>query len=316
MPRNKRLEMPVRRMSKKLIPKIRAEAKAVAKIEASARASFQRKKTITEVIPVDVTRAKAGAWLDIISPITEWAGLKGDALRYKRQQLRIQQEITLQRIAIELSKKIENRTIVRPIPTKILVPLLEKAALEDSSDRTMIELWANLLASACGENSVPPRFVNIVGELNTRQANLFIEVVTKGLDVSEDDILAPVYTMRQQELADRLVALFRRKKLSVDDIYDEFEGDLEGPSIALSDFWVNDYGRGRYYVLGVEHNKYIAEKYQADLQIMASLGLFRENRLDDRFRRGRIDYDVTIRYFLLTEMGYEFFKAVTGMFSD
>lgn len=242
-------------MTKKRAPKIKLEAKALAKIEASARATFQRKKTVTEVIPVDVTRAKVGAWLDIISPITEWAGLKGDALRHKRQQLRIQQEITLQRIAIELSKKIENRTVVRPIPTKILVPLLEKAALEDSSDRTMIDLWANLLASACGENSVPPRFINIVGELNTCQANLFIEVVTKGLDVSDNDVAHPVWTMRQQELADRLVVLFRKKKLSVDNIFDEFEGDLEGPSVALSDFWVNDYARGHYYLLTEEHCK-------------------------------------------------------------
>jgi hypothetical protein len=93
---------------------------ASAKIEASAKAIIQRKKVITEVIPPDVTRAKAGAWLTLISPITEWAGLKGDALRHKREQLRIQQEITLQRIAIELSKKIGNRTVVRPVPTKIL----------------------------------------------------------------------------------------------------------------------------------------------------------------------------------------------------
>jgi hypothetical protein len=303
-------------MGKKCAPKIKVEAKALAKIEASARASFQRKKTITEVIPVDVTRAKAGAWLDIISPITEWAGLKGDALRYKRQQLRIQQEITLQRIAIELSKKIENRTIVRSISTKILVPLLEKAALEDPSDRTMIDLWANLLASACGQNSVPPRFVNIVGELNSHQANLFIEVVTKGLDVSEDDVFELIHIMRQKDLAGRLVTLFRKKKLSADDIYDEFMADLEGPCIALSDFWVNDYARCRYYLLTEDEYKYIGDKIQAELQILASLGLLRETQLDDRHRSGRIDYEVTIRYFLVTGMGLEFFKAVTGMFSE
>lgn len=195
------------------------------------------------------------------------------------------------------------------MPTKILVPLLEKAALEDSFDRTMIDLWTNLLASACGENSVPPRFVSIVGELNSRQANLFIEVVTKGLDVSEDDVTQPIYTMGERELAGRLVALFRRKKLSVGDIYDEFMDDIEGPCVALSDFWVND------YLIGSD-TKYVDDKFQEDLQIIASLGLFREIRVNDRGRVGRNDYDVTIRYFLLTLMGLEFFKAVTGMFSD
>jgi Abortive infection alpha len=295
-----------------------AEAKASAKIEASAKAIIQRKKTITQVIPPDVTRAKAGAWLTLISPITEWAGLKGDALRYKREQLRIQQEVTLQRIAIELSKRIGNRVIVRPVPTKILVPLLERAALEDSSDRTMIELWANLLAAACGEKSIPPRFVNIVAELNSRQANLFIEIVTKGVDVSEDDITAPVYTMQQEQLTDRLVATFRKQKLSVDDIYDGFMGDLEGPGVAVSDFWVNDYSKSKpsYYLLTSDEYKYVADEIQADLQIIASLGLLRESRVDGRHRAGRADYEVTIRYFVLTVMGLEFFKAVTGLFSD
>lgn len=305
-------------MAKQEKTRISAEAKAIAKIEASAKAIIQHKKTVTEVIPPDVTRAKAGAWLTLISPITEWAGLRGDALRHKRDQLRIQQEITLQRNAFELSKKIKNRTVVRPVPTKILVPLLEKAALEESSDRTMIELWANLLASACGENSVSPRFVSIVSELNSRQANLFIEIVTKGIDVSEDDVVEPIYTMQQEQLTARLAKLFQKRKLTADNIYDEFMGDFEGPSVALSDFWVNDYSHSRpaYYLLSSNECKYIDDKYQGDLQIIASLGLLQENRLDEKCRSGPISYDVTISYFLLTLMGFEFFKAVTGMFSD
>jgi hypothetical protein len=57
---------------------------ATAKVEATARASYQHKKTVTEIIPPDVTRAKADAWLTLILPITEWAGLRGDQLRHKR----------------------------------------------------------------------------------------------------------------------------------------------------------------------------------------------------------------------------------------
>jgi hypothetical protein len=51
---------------------------AAANFEAVAKATYTRKRTITEVIPPDVTRAKASDWLDLISPLTEWAGLKGD----------------------------------------------------------------------------------------------------------------------------------------------------------------------------------------------------------------------------------------------
>src|SRR6266567_3089259 len=52
----------------------------------------------TQQVPADVTRAKAGAWLDLISPLTEWAGLKGDALRHKREMLRVQREDVLAEI--------------------------------------------------------------------------------------------------------------------------------------------------------------------------------------------------------------------------
>jgi hypothetical protein len=62
-------------MTKKPVKALTSPIKAEAKVEAVA--SFQRKKHVTEVIPPDVTRAKAGAWLDLISPVTEWAGLKG-----------------------------------------------------------------------------------------------------------------------------------------------------------------------------------------------------------------------------------------------
>src|ERR1700738_4117712 len=94
-------------MAKKasVMPKIAAEA--IAKAEVSAKIVRQRKHSITEVIPPDVTRARAGAWLDILSPITEWAGLKGDALRHRRQQLRIQQEAALDRLARIVRKKME-----------------------------------------------------------------------------------------------------------------------------------------------------------------------------------------------------------------
>jgi hypothetical protein len=86
-------------MGRKKPKPLEVSAKASAKFEAVAKATYQRKKITTEVVPPNVSRAKAGAWLDLISPITEWAGLKGDALRYRRAQLRIQQDNALERLA-------------------------------------------------------------------------------------------------------------------------------------------------------------------------------------------------------------------------
>jgi hypothetical protein len=148
----------------------RADAKldavATAKLEAVARASYQRKKVITEAIPPDVTRAKAGAWLDLISPITEWAGLRGDKLRQKRNALRLQQEEVLNKIVYEAIKRLgDGEQEVTPLPNKFLVPFLEKASLEDV-DSKLIETWTTLLtAAATAFNPRMVRFCSILAEL-------------------------------------------------------------------------------------------------------------------------------------------------------
>lgn len=85
---------------------------ASAKIAAIAKASYARTKTTTETIPPDVTRAKIGAWLDLISPLTEWAGLKGDELRHKRILLRLQREDILDEIVNRARKKLKRIPII------------------------------------------------------------------------------------------------------------------------------------------------------------------------------------------------------------
>jgi hypothetical protein len=106
----------------------------------------EHKKTISEAIPEDVTREKAQKWLDVISPITAWCGLIGDQLEHKRSLLRLEREAALYELAMKLRPKLEGKTIT-PIPTKQLIPALEKASLEEPGSE-FIEKWANLLASA------------------------------------------------------------------------------------------------------------------------------------------------------------------------
>jgi hypothetical protein len=147
-------------------PKVEVSAKA----HATAKVSFERKKLITENVPEDVSRAKAGAWLTLLSPITEWAGLKGDALNFKRKLLRVQQEETLVRIASRVREKLADGEITRHVPRKILIPAIEKASLEEVDDDVMVDRWASLLASAAQDVKVQPRFVGILEELSGAQA--------------------------------------------------------------------------------------------------------------------------------------------------
>ena len=156
---------------KKLTPKIKTEA--TAKAELVAKATYQRKHSTTQVIPADVTRANAGAWLDLISPMTEWAGLKGDQIRHKRELLRIQREDVL----LEIAKKAQARTELEGgvktfVPNKFLVPFLEKASLEDSESE-LCDAWSNLFVEAA--RNFDPKlqvYADILSRISWREARL------------------------------------------------------------------------------------------------------------------------------------------------
>ncbi|TQF40277.1 hypothetical protein UNPF46_10965 [Bradyrhizobium sp. UNPF46] len=150
--------------------------KATAQVAAIAK--YEVRKNITEVVPPDVTRAKAGAWLTLISPITQWAGLKGDQLAHKRDLLRLQQEESLYEIAKRAREKIASSNFVpQAVPNKFLVPFLEKASLEEPGNE-LIELWSSLLASAATEYDPHYiHFANLISQMSARQARLFSETV-------------------------------------------------------------------------------------------------------------------------------------------
>lgn len=173
--------------------KIDISAKATAKVEASAKASLQRKKNITEVIPPDVTRAKAARWLDLISPITEWAGLKGDALRYRRSQLRIQQEASLERLAKSIQKKIEGQAIVHPLPPKILIPALEAVSLEDV-ESPLLDWWADLLVTGVTSKAIRPYLIDLMSKPGPEEAKYIERQWELASYGDESQLLQPVYS--------------------------------------------------------------------------------------------------------------------------
>lgn len=141
------------------------------------KVSYERKTEITVNQPEDVTRAKASAWLDIISPVTQWAGLKGDALSHKRALLRIEQEASLMNLAYRLKKKLDGKTVT-PLAAQVLIPALEGASLENSDE--MIERWAELLASAATSPGQDVRVcVSILRDLGAEDAQLAESIYRK-----------------------------------------------------------------------------------------------------------------------------------------
>lgn len=286
-------------------------------VGAVAKATFQRKKVVTEVIPEDVSRAKAGAWLTLISPITEWAGLKGDALRYRRQQLRIQQEETLVRLANEVHRKMADEQVARPVPPKILVPALEKASLESPADAFMIDRWANLLASAATKGTVEPRFVSILGELSGSQAFALERIAFNAYESKRYPARcffdAP-FDLGQEfwvsEEVDAFLKLRFRLFKDAERCGEILELFFERPGCLLSliDIFVDS---DRHYQWSGKGSgldgRYVPGEEQ-DRSILESLGLIRRGffHLEHRMQRSSKPISIRVVYHYLTELGVQF----------
>src|ERR1700688_2961039 len=112
-------------------------------------------------IPKESTGRLVDALTDIIRPFTEARGLKAD-------QIRLQREDVLFEIASKARSRADlERVDLHPVPTKLLVPFLEKASLEER-DKDMQDRWAALLLSASKEyHARHLTFVDILSRLSS-----------------------------------------------------------------------------------------------------------------------------------------------------
>ncbi|MCW5715405.1 MAG: DUF4393 domain-containing protein [Bauldia sp.] len=282
---------------------------ASAGVEASAR--YVRERKTTEVIPPDVTRAKSRAWLDLISPITEWAGLKGDKLRHKRDLLRLQREDTLTQIVSRAMEQVGGSP-TRPVPVKFLVPFLEQASLEEP-DSALVELWANLLATAAEEYD--PRhvhFSSIMSQISSNQASAFRTLLfvtsERDLEFARDAVTQDYLPQRiQRFLVESLRG--REANVSIDSFLSAVEAVFnihgievvyisvnEGDASYESDLWYSNY----------------SDSTEADYEILEAVGLVR--RVEAEVSIGR--FELYGAYYAMTALGYHFAKACKVFVSE
>ena len=142
-------------------------------VDVGATAKYERKTSVSIDVPEDVTRAKADAFLKSISPFTESLALVGDWLADTRVRLRIQRIQKLIQVAGRAQELIDQQSSSAPskIPTKALLPILEKASLEEPGDEILTSAWAGLLASASLDYDAEVlTFTRILSELGPREA--------------------------------------------------------------------------------------------------------------------------------------------------
>ena len=93
--------------------------------------------------------------------VGEWIG---DRIQIARHQ-------NIEKVVSKAKAKLDaDGTEPRPIPTKILFPIIDKCSVEDEED--MIDRWANLLAASASGVNVPPSYVQTLATLSPAEARL------------------------------------------------------------------------------------------------------------------------------------------------
>jgi len=130
-------------------------------VELSAKAELKAE------VPASSMGRLVDALTDAIRPFTEARGLKADVIRLQRED-----------VLIEIAKRARARLTIEgaeihPIPIKTLVPLLEKASLENPDDDAMIERWATLLATEASNPGENRRwYIDTLASIDSWQAQL------------------------------------------------------------------------------------------------------------------------------------------------
>jgi hypothetical protein len=142
------------------------EGKLPIKVEFGAKASLE----IKGEVPKESMGRLVDALTDAIRPWTEKQGLRADQIRLQRED-----------ILLEIVQKARDRMALqqieaKPLSTKLLIPFLEKASLEDK-DVPLRDAWSTLLVSATKtEQARHLTFVDILSRMSSQELTLLERV--------------------------------------------------------------------------------------------------------------------------------------------
>lgn len=247
-----------------------------ASAEIGASAKYEVKRTVTEHIPEDVTRANNNAWLTILSPITQWAGLIGDKLAHKRELLRIQQEETLTAIMLRAAPKLALLKLpIEPVPIKFLVPFLELASLEEP-DSELVKMWANLLVSSA-ENYHADNvyYVGLISQMSSVQATLFEAMIGPRGPQSVLDSMAQNFFLGQSFLSECIRDAFgnaKRPPFTLRQAWNRLTKTLNMQGVVIEHIDLGHHVKEDYTSGSPPYSIY-REEQQNDYAILRGLGL-------------------------------------------
>lgn len=238
------------------------------------------------------------AVVDTLSPATEMLGLLGDAVRLAR--VSVAAKIT--RKAAEIGRE-NGLTLVAP-PLKFLVPFFEKASLEEEEDADLLEMWANLLASAGSHyQDRMMRFTSILSEMGSAQVRLFDSIARNydGVisDVDEAPLFYDFHDAALQEEVRRLAAE------TVDDAIEQMATHVSRPGVCVEIIQI-DPALKNEQMTDWNGDPIFSDEITVDLQILTSLGLLQY--ANTGFVECNAGFMIVSLY-SYTELGFHFWQA-------
>lgn len=277
------------------------------KVQIDLGAKAEVKFGIDAKIPEKSAGRLVDALTDLIRPLSESRGLKADLIRLQREDVAL-------KIALKARERLQiEAEEIKPVPTKILLPLLESASLESENDDEMHSQWAGLLASAATRADVEPRYVGILREIQGQQAKLLERVATNQIErfdrslpteLFDTVLIADAPTLRAD-----LEEWYRDfGNWSVENVNERIETLLDRPGCVIIDIITSFEGETFSFTTTDDSFNNIANSL--DFEILGSLGLIARHH--ESFRHARAP-EVQVIYYRMTELGVHFYLACNNV---
>jgi hypothetical protein len=257
------------------------------------------KMAIKASVPSKAAGRLVDSLTDMIRPFSERRGLKADQIRLQRED-----------VLIEIAKKarqriLEEKKIVHPVGNKLLVPLLEKASLEEKSNKIMIDYWSNLLTTAATDKrSVSPRYISILSELTGKQAILLGKIINRIKGRPIDNFELALDNLWGVDEPGIIIELNRDGiNHDVDEIFDIVIRCLYINGVVIDTVILNR-DKEQWDTPTQMAELFPCDKFRIDLNILESLGLIKDMSFRDRCWGG---YHLSVFFYKVTPLGMDLY---------
>jgi hypothetical protein len=243
------------------------------------------------------------ALTDLIRPVSEAFGLVGDKIALRRQATLLEiAKRTKERLAV-------TRRPVKPIPPKFLVPLLEKASLEDVNSEKLIGMWSNLLATAATEEvELIGQYTTVLSEITSDQVKLMEQILRLGdIDKPENAgvFIDNYYVLNQSGLPGSIESFAETEDIDefADALAEQF--NISGVALDTINVFFQDESRGSGLSITASDGVFKDAKFY-DFENLVRLGLLSKSEV----KRHRVGvFDIDVHYYVVTPVGVDLYAC-------